>query len=207
MRLRRVRHLLAGVATVLPGMSSATFLFAPVAVVRETAGEVLSPAERARIAGFRLPAERSRRAAAHTLKRLMLARLLGIEPACVPCDGGGAVPPVVVGRSDIALTLTHSGDWVGAGVGLCGSLGIDVESKQAAIPWPMLRDTVRSSGSIEAPAMNIAEWCRLEARVKQAGGWYKCRCSVEVESFDLDLGHVGAVAAPPGIVSRIVIAA
>ena len=29
----------------------------------------------------------------------------------------------------------------------------------------------------------------------------------EVESFDLDLGHVGAVAAPPGIVSRIVIAA
>ena len=207
MRLQHVRHLLAGVATVLPGMSGATFLFAPVAVVRETAGDILSTAERARIAAFRQPTERSRRAAAHTLKRLMLARLLGVEPACVPCGGGGAGPPVVVGRSDIAVTLTHSGGWVGAGVGLCGSIGIDVELKEGAVPWPTLPDPMRRSDAGEVPAMNIADWCRLEARVKQAGGWHDLRSCVEVESLDLDTDHVAAVATPSGIAARIVIAA
>jgi len=109
----------------------------PTACVLAEAGtlgaDLLSPAEKERLARFRRPSDGEDFQAAHLLIRKCAARLLGIDSAevsilqrCATC-GGPHGRPEIAGHPEIGVSLAHSRGVVAAAAGTV-PVGIDVEA-------------------------------------------------------------------------------
>ncbi|MGW2476156.1 4'-phosphopantetheinyl transferase family protein [Streptomyces sp. NPDC001665] len=119
-----------------------TDLGGPVAVMADTdevlghpqAGvHLLNEGERGRLAGFHRESARRDFVAAHALVRLCAGWVLGIPPAevalaqrCPTCCGSDHGRPLLTGRPDVFLSLSHTGGVVAAAVAHV-PVGIDVE--------------------------------------------------------------------------------
>jgi 4'-phosphopantetheinyl transferase len=138
--------------------------------------DLLDAHERDRLARFRRPADRARYLAAHALARLVLAPLVGREPAAVAFDrtcrcGEPHGKPVVPGGP--GFSLSHAGELVGVAVRPDGPVGLDVEQARAVADLAALAEhvcspTERARGAA-GPAGFFRMWTRKEALLKATG--------------------------------------
>jgi 4'-phosphopantetheinyl transferase len=132
--------------------------------------------ERDRLARLRRPADRARYLAAHALARLVLAPLVGRDPAELAFDrtcrcGEPHGKPAVPGGP--GFSLSHAGDLVGVAVRPDGPVGLDVEQARAVADLAALADhvgspTERARGAAD-PAAFFRMWTRKEALLKATG--------------------------------------
>ncbi|MFD9050888.1 4'-phosphopantetheinyl transferase family protein [Streptomyces zaomyceticus] len=140
---------------------------------------LLTPWERRRLAGIRLPSRRDDVVASRLLVRLCVARFTGLPPAesapaqlCPDCGRHGHGRPYLPGRPGVGVSLSHADGLVAAAVGP-GPVGIDVEpSTRRPGPPRVLRRLLPATEFAEAvaqpdpgPAL-LRLWVRREARLK-----------------------------------------
>ncbi|MFD8643448.1 4'-phosphopantetheinyl transferase family protein [Streptomyces zaomyceticus] len=146
--------------------------------LREGEG-LLTPWERRRLAGIRLPGRRDDVVASRLLVRLCVARFTGLPTAeatpaqlCPDCGRHGHGRPYLPGRPGVGVSLSHADGLVAAAVGP-GPVGIDVEpSTRRPGPLRILRRVLPETEFAEAvaqpdpgPAL-LRLWVRREARLK-----------------------------------------
>ncbi|MFE0174048.1 4'-phosphopantetheinyl transferase family protein [Streptomyces sp. NPDC059002] len=143
---------------------------------------VLGEEERARAARFHRAADRDTYAVTHLALRLVLGRILEVDPAAVPftrhaCPGcGGPHGRPGVAGDPVHFSLSHSGR-LGV-VAVAGTpVGVDVErtaSAETAAPLvPRLHPAERAEldrlPEPERPGAFTRTWCRKEAYLKGIG--------------------------------------
>ncbi|MCB1956573.1 MAG: 4'-phosphopantetheinyl transferase superfamily protein [Rhodocyclaceae bacterium] len=97
----------------------------------------LNPAERARAAGFRLPADRAMFVAAHLLARYAAAGALGWSPTHIDLAGDARGRPRLLspwGPLGLDLSLSHSGGRVAIALMREGRCGVDLEHHRDSLP-------------------------------------------------------------------------
>jgi 4'-phosphopantetheinyl transferase len=116
------------------------------------------------------------RAREHSAARLLLRRLLAAvgRPATGPIASHATGQPFLPDHPDLTISLSHSGDWVAAAVGINHTVGIDVQ-----LPLPAHRLLRRCCPAGEAtltalsPARRDLEfawlWTAQESCVKATG--------------------------------------
>ena len=102
---------------------------APSRAVQIQMQQLLSPAERERANGFRLPRHRDRYELAHGAQRTILAGYLGSAPQEVELAQGPFGKPLLGGRAQgsVEFNLTHSGNYALLAIARGAELGIDLE--------------------------------------------------------------------------------
>jgi 4'-phosphopantetheinyl transferase len=99
--------------------------------------ELLDGVERDRYAGYRREVDKLRFLTGRALIRAVVAAELGVEPSAVALDsscydcGKPHGKPTVVG-SELAVSISHSGDWVALAMTSGQPVGVDVEEVRAA---------------------------------------------------------------------------
>ncbi|MBW8824432.1 MAG: 4'-phosphopantetheinyl transferase superfamily protein [Xanthomonadales bacterium] len=141
---------------------------------------LVPPALRARAERLHDPRERERRLLAYALHRLMVARVLGRDPARVEIGRMASGMPMVAGLPNIATSLSHADDFVAIAVARdAGMIGVDIE----AIEHESLLDGL--AGSVLHPQESdrgealIDAWVRKEAVLKAIGSGL----SVDMSAF------------------------
>jgi 4'-phosphopantetheinyl transferase len=143
----------------------------------------LDAAERARYDRFRRPADRDRLLLGSALVRALAAPRLGVAPDAVVLDRtcpecGQAHGKVRVVGDDLALSVSHSGDWVLVAAGPRGPIGVDVEVVDPAVDPMALADLTLDPAEREIltaleparrPAAFARYWTRKEAVLKTTG--------------------------------------
>ncbi|AHJ61805.1 4'-phosphopantetheinyl transferase [Granulibacter bethesdensis] len=118
---------------------------------------------------YRLPADRNRHQAAHTLKRWLLAGLLDLHPADlafkVDANGKPSLP-----HGNLHFNISHSGQHVVIAVRAENPVGIDVEERPPSdtiLPWSIL---CHAQDIIEGDINDfLALWTVKEAIAKCSG--------------------------------------
>lgn len=138
---------------------------------------VLSDDERARIDRFRFPHLQRRHAAAAGLLRMVLARIVGRDPADLRFEVGAHGKPHLPGGP--AFNQSHSGEWWLLGVALDGRVGVDVEVHRPLRDLadlarntfhPAEADEVLSQPSLDEQTRAFFRvWSRKEAFIKAVG--------------------------------------
>jgi phosphopantetheinyl transferase len=149
---------------------------APRRLAATTPAAALSPQERARQAAYLLPADRERHAVAHWLKRTVLGRLLGVDPAALRFDalaGGKPVLAPVPGGAAPHFNLSHSGDWVALAVSGIGPVGVDIEQARQFDHAALAPQVMHPADRLDAPAGAaqgfFTAWSVKEAVTKCSG--------------------------------------
>jgi 4'-phosphopantetheinyl transferase len=93
--------------------------------------------------------------------------------------------PVLAGSARLAVSVSHDGDRVAAGVGRCARLGVDLQLPPAELSESLVRRCVRAPLPAD-PAERALEfawiWSVQEACVKASGqGWAGAPWLIEVE--------------------------
>jgi 4'-phosphopantetheinyl transferase len=138
--------------------------------------ELLSPAEAARAARFRLRPDRDRFVLATAVLRIAAAQRTGGDPAALvverdcPRCGGQHGRPRLPG-SGLAASISHSGDVIAVALTDGLPVGVDVEAIGARDYTPLVP---RVCTAAEAPHVRTARafctlWCRKEAVLKATG--------------------------------------
>jgi 4'-phosphopantetheinyl transferase len=143
----------------------------------------LDSAERQRIERFRRPADRDRFLLGGCLVRALAAARLAVAPgrvgldrSCPDCqEPHGKVR--VVGDS-LAVSVSHSGDWVLVAATVAGEVGVDVESVDPALETgplarltlhPVERQALRDVDPSRRSVAFARYWTRKEAVLKSTG--------------------------------------
>jgi len=141
-----------------------------------------------RLLGF--AADRDRAVTARAAARLELGRRLGVQPRLVRLSASeaGTGQPVVRG-TDLAISWSHSGDWVALAVATGRLVGVDIERLPATTPAKALQRIGVSC---------MREFVAREAVGKLTGlglgsSW---PAQVSVRPFTAPAGYLAAVAAP-----------
>ncbi|MFD0737890.1 4'-phosphopantetheinyl transferase family protein [Lysobacter koreensis] len=144
---------------------------------RQDAHALLDAAETARVQRRRDPAQRDALALAYAWHRLLLARLLGLDPADVPLQRDARGCPRLAG--DLAHTsLSHADGVVAVAMTTSGPVGVDIElATRAAVMAEIARCVCHRSESEHFAALMgparatafLALWVRKEAVLKAAG--------------------------------------
>jgi 4'-phosphopantetheinyl transferase len=140
-------------------------------------GRALIPAERERATRFRRAEDRRRYLLGRCLTRGLLAEALGVAPNEVRLRFGEQGKPFV--SDGPAFNLSHSGDFVLAGIADGGRFGLDVEQhndradvdalmSHCFSDWEIGR--VRGLEPAERKAAFFRIWARKEALLKALGG-------------------------------------
>ncbi|MGF9564355.1 4'-phosphopantetheinyl transferase superfamily protein [Neorhizobium sp. JUb45] len=136
--------------------------------------QALSDVEIAQGARFLRSEDGERYRAAHLLKRHLLGATTGERPQELQFDREVNGKPVLRGITPLDFNLSHSDDWVIAGVSLTGRIGVDVEAER---PEPFWREI---AGSFLTPAELVAArdsdflkfWTAKEAGLKAHGAGF-----------------------------------
>ncbi|POX37949.1 phosphopantetheinyl transferase-like protein [Streptomyces sp. Ru73] len=142
------------------------------------AGELLTPAERARADAFRSPGDRDDFVAAHALVRLCAGRLLGspahaltVVQRCGEC-GRPHGRPRLAEAPDLGVSLAHTKGWVAAAAAP-GPVGIDVETDPGGPLDRRLAQRACTERELAAVCRQdrpqrafLRQWVRKEALVK-----------------------------------------
>ncbi|MFJ8827545.1 4'-phosphopantetheinyl transferase family protein [Streptomyces sp. NPDC102467] len=139
---------------------------------------LLNDRERGRLARFRREQGRRDFLAAHVLVRFCAGRLLGIAPAevsfaqhCPTCHGSDHGRPLLAGRPDVHLSLSHTDGVVAAAAGRV-PVGIDVERLgRTHGPGAMDRALTAAERALVTAAADpgrafLRQWVRKEALIK-----------------------------------------
>ncbi|QRM32606.1 4'-phosphopantetheinyl transferase superfamily protein [Microvirga sp. VF16] len=139
---------------------------------------LLSHDERRSIARQQRETDRRVRAAAHGLKRLLVARLLDVHAAALRFGREPTGRPLVLEADSIDISLAHDDDWVALAIGLNARVGVDVERDDPAIDWDLLaaeflapeeRQRMAGLGPHDRRQFVLERWCQLEAYAKMTG--------------------------------------
>lgn len=139
---------------------------------------LLNARERRRLARFRREPARRDFLAAHVLVRLCAGRLLGVAPDEVPfaqrcptCQGADHGRPLLAGRPDVHLSLSHTDGVVAAAAGHL-PVGVDVE-RLGRVPGPGVMDRALTAAERALVAADadpgrafLRQWVRKEALIK-----------------------------------------
>lgn len=131
-------------------------------------GRLLTPGERRRQRKLRFAVDRDRHAAAHGLKRLVLAALRDCPPGGLALrrDRGGKprLQPAA-----LHFNLSHSGDWVVLAVSRRGPVGIDIEASDPQRAANVLRRVAHPNDPARLLARPRTLWAAKEALTKGVG--------------------------------------
>lgn len=114
--------------------------------------------------------------AARALLRRLLAEVAGVAAGAAPIAARPGGQPYLPARPDLAISLSHSGPWVAAAVGIGPEVGVDVQVPQPA-PETLLRrccgPAARQALAAMPPDQRDLEfawiWTAQEACVKATG--------------------------------------
>jgi phosphopantetheinyl transferase len=116
---------------------------------------------------------RAQRRAARELLGWLAQRTLGGNAESFAVRASSAGPPGLLFRgrplADVSVSLSHSADWIAAGLARGGRLGIDVERENPRRRIAAMADWMGWQGCHEADAFYGA-WTYREARIKCGGG-------------------------------------
>jgi 4'-phosphopantetheinyl transferase len=115
-------------------------------------------------------------AAARSLLRRLLAYVAGPAAGTTPIASRRSLQPYLPARPDLAISLSHSGQWVAAAVGIGAEVGVDVQVPEPT-PARLLRRCCRPSAyellrRLPAPGRDVEFawiWTAQEACVKATG--------------------------------------
>ena len=145
---------------------------------------LLPAAERERAARLRRAEDRDRTIVAWALVRVLLADLLGDDPAdvaierhCVRCGSGDhGKPRLADTAAGIHFSLAHSGPHVAVAVSRAGPVGIDVERLKPNMDYrALVRNTLTADEAVAFEAGGarphdfLRTWVRKEAVTKAVG--------------------------------------
>lgn len=141
------------------------------AALADCLAAMLSPAEQARVARLRQPADRRRSTVARAALRALLARLLGVAGAAVPLVTAASGQPLAAG-TPWHVSVAHSGAL--AVVALARApVGVDVEAARDmpdAVAMARTWFTPEEAARVAAcPADFLPLWTAKEAVLKAAG--------------------------------------
>jgi 4'-phosphopantetheinyl transferase len=159
-------------------------------------GPWLSASEAARLATLATHKRRLQFTAARWQARWLLAQALGGEPASWVLEAPHDAPPAVVGRPDLFLSISHSGDWTACALA-DAPIGLDLESPQRARDiaglielccTPSERELLAQSVDQEAAFYEL--WTVKEAWLKRRGEWIAPRRLQQLEARPATDGDV-----------------
>jgi 4'-phosphopantetheinyl transferase len=145
---------------------------------------LLDQVETGRRAAYRLPADQDRFTLGVVLTRTVLAARLGVLPqqvrldrSCPDCDRPHGRPRLVSGASQVAFSVSHSGDLVGAAFTSAPGVGLDVERvappRAEGLADAVLSTAERADYDRSDPARRGSAfyryWVRKEAVLKATG--------------------------------------
>lgn len=158
------------------------------------ASMLLDPAESRRMRRKHRQGDREILAMSYALHRLLLGRILGMDPVVVPLWRDAAGCPRV-GDNLVHTSLSHAGDWVALAVSKSGPVGVDIEPLVRMELLPEMAEAICAPSertAMEALALEhrgkalLALWVRKEALLKAAG----TGLSVAMNSFSAPEGTV-----------------
>ena len=143
----------------------------------------LDPVERRRYDRFVRPADRDRLLLGSCLVRALAAPRLGLDPGAVVLDRtcpecGEPHGKIRVVGDDLAVSVSHSGDWVLVAAGPGAAIGVDVEAVDPAVDPMSLAELTLHSAEREIltglepgrrPSAFARYWTRKEAVLKTTG--------------------------------------
>lgn len=142
---------------------------------------VLDEGERARAAAFLRPRDQQRFAIAHGALRILAGRALRTRPASLAwAPGPYGKPELVLPRSGLHTSLSHSQDMIAAAISTGRAVGVDIQHLVPGLDTaglsarffpPDEASYVAAGRDASARADRFAHlWARKEAVVKAAGG-------------------------------------
>lgn len=141
---------------------------------------LVSPALRTRAERLHDTRERERRLLAYALHRLVVARVLGRDPARVEIGRMASGMPMVAGLPNVATSLSHTVDFVAIAVARdAGMIGIDIEAIDNESLLNGLASNVLHPLESERDEALIDAWVRKEAVLKATGSGL----SVDMNAF------------------------
>lgn len=190
----------------------------------------LDPHEQERAARFRFDADREHYVLAHALWRATLAACLEQAPETVVLGREQGGRPILPEHSGHATSLSRSGQWAAVAVAAAPTVGVDIERFPPRLPLDEVMATaatpaehrqLEAFGGTERELAALRLWTRKEAVLKAfgagltidpgridttadpvadpAGRLPACRLA----ELALPAAVVGAVAAPAGVVCRL----
>ncbi|TDK28524.1 4'-phosphopantetheinyl transferase superfamily protein [Luteimonas aestuarii] len=140
------------------------------------AATLLSDAERARAARMKHARDAEDRMLAYALHRLVLGRLLSMDPCDVPLTRDRHGCPCVEGQA-CQTSLSHARDAVAIAVSTAGPVGVDIEHASRAASMEAIADEVLHPSERIDPDHPRAQrgqslletWVRKEAYLKASG--------------------------------------
>lgn len=133
----------------------------------------LSSSELARLATLKVAGRRDQFLAGHWLARNVLAVRFGGDARDWSLAQRPSKPPAVVGHEATKqLSLSHSGDWIAAGVSV-HAIGIDLEQRRMRDALHRFEDLLLAEGEIAGTLDNdvlLSRWVIKEALIKRDHG-------------------------------------
>lgn len=133
----------------------------------------LSASELARLATLKVASRRDQFLAGHWLARNVLATRFGGDARDWSLAQRASKPPAVVGHETTKqLSLSHSGDWVAAGVSV-HAIGIDIEQRRVRDALHRFEDLLLAEGEVAGTLDNdilLQRWVIKEAWIKRDHG-------------------------------------
>ncbi len=141
---------------------------------------LVPPALHARAQRLHDPRERERRLLAYALHRLVIARVLGRNPARVEIGRMASGMPMVAGLPNVATSLSHTDDFVAIAVARdAGMIGVDIEAIEHESLLNGLAGSVLHPQESDRGEALIDAWVRKEAVLKAIGSGL----SVDMNAF------------------------
>lgn len=179
---------------------------------------LLSTQERQSLQRYRRSEDRELYLLGKGALKLLIAHLLGRNPACINFGRGTEGKPYVIPHTDdkeapIHFNLSHSGAFVLLGFHVSMQVGVDIERSSVGMDWIPIAmrflDKVTFEYLLSLPADQqlkgfLREWCRLEASLKAKGvgfsglvrnaGIDQAPCQSRLWDVELPDGYEGAAA-------------
>jgi 4'-phosphopantetheinyl transferase len=133
----------------------------------------LAPSEALRLSGLHVSGRREQFLAGRWLARSLLAETRGGEPGHWPLQQRSNRPPAIVGHeSTLALSLSHSGDWIACALS-DQAIGIDLEARRRREGLHSFEHLLVAAGEVVGSLDNDAllqRWVAKEAWIKRDHG-------------------------------------
>ena len=153
----------------------------------------LSASEAARLASLSTAKRRGQFTAARWQARWLLAQAFGGDPAQWTLEAPHDAPPVVAGRPDLFLSISHSGGWTACAVGT-QPLGLDLEAPQRRRDIAGLIALCCTPGERALLAQSATSfyelWTVKEAWLKRRGEWIAPSRLQQLDTRPADQGDV-----------------
>lgn len=132
----------------------------------------LSHSEADRLASIGAEPRRRQYLAGHWLAREVLAAIVGDGADACALEERRSRPPAVIGRDELSVSISHSGDWIAAACGQA-AIGLDIEQRRAREALRRFEQLLlaegEAPGSLDDDAL-LQRWVVKEAYIKRDAG-------------------------------------